>query len=199
MLLLKLIAADVRAKAQWCYGGQRWPDVAKALLTDGTAAMVWYRLMQWARRWRLTPLEMVFGKLNAIFCQCIIGRGAEFGPGLVLIHSHGVVINGSVRGGEHVYLEHQVTIGAERRVSPAIGSHVFVGAGAKIIGPVRIGDHARIGANAVVLADVPDGATAVGVPARIVRRRCDDSAETTAVANSSINSELVDVQPSAAG
>lgn len=193
MLLLRLIAADIRAKAQWCYGGQRWRDVAKAALTDGTAAMIWYRLMQWARRWRLAPLEMVFGKCNAIGCQCIIGRGAEFGPGLVLIHSHGVVINGSVRGGEHVYLEHQVTIGAERRASPLLGNHVFVGAGAKIIGAVRIGDHARIGANAVVLDDVPDGATAVGVPARIVRRR---SAEAS---SASANSELVAVQPSAAG
>ena len=51
--------------------------------------MILYRLMQWSRRRRLAPLEMVFNKLNAVFCNCIIGRGAEFGPGLVLIHSDG--------------------------------------------------------------------------------------------------------------
>jgi serine O-acetyltransferase len=169
--IFKLIAADVRAKSEWCYGDRRWSSTIKTLLTDGTAAMVWYRLMQWARRWRLAPLEMIFNKCNAICCNCIIGRGAEFGPGFVLIHSTGVVINGSVVGGEHVYIEHQVTIGAERRESPQLGSHVFIGAGAKIVGAVAIGDYAKIGANAVVLDDVPAGATAVGIPAKIVKLR----------------------------
>ena len=61
-----------------------------------------------------------------------------------------------------------MTIGAERRQAPTIGSGVFIGAGAKIIGPVVIGDRAKIGANAVVLADVPPGHTAVGVPARTI-------------------------------
>jgi serine O-acetyltransferase len=166
-----LIASDVRAKSQWCYGCTSWAATTKTLMTDGTAAMVWYRLMQWARRWRLVPLELIFNKANAIFCNCIIGRGAEFGPAFVLIHSTGVVINGQVRGGSHVYLEHQVTIGAERRQSPVLGDHVFVGAGAKIIGSVTIGSHARIGANAVVLDDIPSNATAVGIPAKVVRQR----------------------------
>lgn len=171
MSLLKLIASDLRAKADWCYGSTRLSDIAKALLTDGTPAMLCYRLMQWSRRWRLAPLEMLFNKLNAVCCHCIIGRGAEFGPAFVLVHAMGTVINGRVRGGEHVYLEHQVTIGAERRKSPTLGDHVFVGAGAKIIGPVQIGSRCRIGANAVVLCDIPDGATAVGIPAKVVRRR----------------------------
>ncbi|HEX5105944.1 MAG TPA: DapH/DapD/GlmU-related protein [Pirellulaceae bacterium] len=169
--LPSLIASDLRAKAEWCYESSGWKAIAKTLLTDGTAAMIWYRLMQWARKWRLTPLEMVFNKLNAICCNCIIGRGAEFGPGFVLIHSTGVVINGQVQGGSRVHLEHQVTIGAERRQSPVLGNRVFIGAGAKIIGPVHIGDDARIGANAVVLKDVPAGATAVGIPAKVVRQR----------------------------
>jgi serine O-acetyltransferase len=168
--LVQLVASDLRAKAQWCYGDTRWPSLIKTLLTDGTAAMLWYRLMQWSRRWRLAPLEMVCNKASAICCNCIIGRGAEFGPGFVLIHSTGVVINGKVRGGAHVYLEHQVTIGAERRQSPVLGNQVFVGAGAKIVGAVHVGDDCRIGANAVVVHDVPSGATAVGVPARVVRR-----------------------------
>jgi serine O-acetyltransferase len=151
------------------YGGTSWRNIVKTLLTDGTFAMVVYRLMQAAHAWKLAPLAMVFNKTNGIFGGCIIGRGAEFGPGFVLIHSNGVVINGSVRGGSNIKLEHQVTIGAERHVSPALGDDVFIGAGAKIIGGLRIGSRVRIGANAVVIDDIPDGATAVGIPARVVR------------------------------
>lgn len=169
--LFALIAADLRQKAQWQYEAVRPVTVVKVLLTDGTAAMIWYRLMQWARRWRLVPLEMVFNKLNAICCNCIIGRGADFGPGFVLVHSTGVVINGSVRGGRNVFIEHQVTIGAERRTSPVLGNDVFIGAGAKIIGSVTVGDGARVGANAVVVHDVPAHSTVVGIPAKVVRQR----------------------------
>lgn len=169
--LFRLIAADLRAKAAWCYGSAGSRAIVKVLLTDGTPAMVWYRLMQWARRWRLTPLEMLFNRINTICCDCVIGRGAEFGPGFVLIHSLGVVINGAVRGGRDVKIEHQVTIGAERRQSPVIGDDVFIGAGAKVIGGVGVGDGARIGANAVVVHDVPAHATVVGIPARVVRER----------------------------
>jgi serine O-acetyltransferase len=133
--------------------------------------MVWYRLMQWAGRWRLAPLEMLFNRCNTLFCGCIIGRGADFGPGFVLVHGIGVVINGAVRGGANVKVEHQVTIGAERGRSPTLGDDVFIGAGAKVFGGITVGSGVRIGANAVVLADIPDHATAVGIPAKVVRIR----------------------------
>jgi serine O-acetyltransferase len=186
--LFRLLGADLRTKARWCYESDGWKAVLKVLLTDGTTAMILYRLMQWARRWHLAPLEMLFNKFNAVLCNCIIGRGAEFGPGLVLIHSTGVVINGQVRGGRGVHIEHQVTIGAERRQSPVLGDDVFLGAGAKIIGPITIGDGARIGANAVVLEDVPPHCTAVGIPARVVRRRTPGDSEkpNVPVANGSV-------------
>jgi serine O-acetyltransferase len=66
---------------------------------------------------------------------------------------------------------HDVTIGTnmEREGVPVLGDDVFVGAGAKILGPVRIGSGARIAANSLVLQDVPEGATAIGVPARVLR------------------------------
>jgi serine O-acetyltransferase len=168
--LFALIAEDLRRKALWCYQSDHPRDRLKALLTDGTAAMVLYRLMQWSR-WRgLVPLELLFNKLNAVLCRCVIGRGAEFGPGFVLVHSDGVVINGAVRGGSGVHLEHQVTLGAEGRRCPVLGDDVFLGAGARVIGGVRVGHGARVGANAVVIADVPDHCTAVGVPARVIAR-----------------------------
>ncbi len=169
--MLRLVMTDLRRKAAWCYEDEHPRAVFKVLLTDGTMAMIMYRGMQWARRCRLAPLELLFNRLNSICCNCIIGRGAEFGAGFVLIHATGVVINGRVCGGENVFIEHQVTIGAERRQSPKIGNDVFIGAGAKILGEITVGDHARIGANAVVLHDVPAFATVAGIPARVVRQR----------------------------
>ncbi len=172
---------DIKAKAQWCYGDVNARTLLKTCLTDGTAAMLLYRLMQWSRHYRLEPLAMLFNKLNGFLCQCIIGRGAEFGPGFVLIHSNGVVINGSTRGGRNVFIEHQVTIGAEEQQSPELGNDIFIGAGAKVVGAVRIGDHAKVGANAVVVHDVPEGATVGGVPAKVIRTRTITAAATIAV------------------
>lgn len=174
--LCGMLLGDLRAKAAWCYESDSGRSVLKVLLTDGTPSMVLYRCMQAARRGRIVPLEMLFNRLNTIFCNCVIGRGAEFGPRFVLIHASGVVINGRVRGGSDIFIEHQVTIGAERQLSPILGSHIFIGAGAKIIGGITIADHCRVGANAVVVRDVPAFATVAGVPARVVRRRMGPSA-----------------------
>lgn len=159
---------DLKAKSEWCYGSTTLRNLLKTCLTDGTMAMFWYRLMQWAGSWKLAPLAMVFNKCNAIFCQCIIGRGADFGRRFVIIHSQGIVINGSVKAGDDIKLEHQVTIGAERNTSPELGSDIFIGAGAKIIGAVQIGSHAKIGANAVVVKNVDSYTTVGGIPARVI-------------------------------
>jgi serine O-acetyltransferase len=159
---------DLRRKALWMYGSDRGSALLKALLTSGTVAMILYRLMQWSRRYRFVPLELIFNKLNAICCNCIIGRGAEFGPGLVFIQSTGLVINGRVRGGRDVTLYHQVTLGGEQDRVPILGNDVLIGAGAKVIGPVRIGDGARVAVNSAVFRDVPPGTTVMGVPARPV-------------------------------
>lgn len=167
----RLVLEDLRAKSEWNYQRADWKALLHTLATDGTAAMILYRLMQWAAARRLSLLAFVFNKLNAVFNNCIVGRSAHFGPRFVLIHATGVVINSDVRGGSDVRVEHQVTIGSERHRAPVLGDHVFIGAGAKIIGGVRVGSHVRIGANAVVVHDVPAHCTVVGVPARIVRRR----------------------------
>ncbi|CAN5155667.1 hypothetical protein BH11PLA2_BH11PLA2_42210 [soil metagenome] len=167
--MISLFLSDVRAKAAWVHGTCTAATMLKVLLADGTAAMLHYRLMQWSRKWRLVPLEMVFNRLNSGLCGCVIGRGAEFGPGFVMVHSNGIVINGAVRGGRNIILEHQVTIGAEKRAYPTLGDDVFIGAGAKVFGGITIGSRVKIGANAVVLTNIPDDATAVGIPAKVVR------------------------------
>ncbi len=90
------------------------------------------------------------------------------GGGLLIPHPNGIVIHPAAAIGPNCLLFQQVTIGATERGTPTLGGHVDVGAGARIIGPVTIGDHARIGANAVVTTDIPAGATAIGIPARII-------------------------------
>lgn len=159
------IRADLASKRRLYsqYGASY--SLPRTLMTDGTSANVLYRTQEW--------LAARFGKvaglpphiLNKWFNGCVIGIGARFEPGFVLIHPIGVVINASVRGGRDVWLESSVVIGDNRGGSPVLGNGVFVGSGAKIIGPLQVGDGARVGANAVVLKDVPPGATAIGIPA----------------------------------
>ena len=169
---LRFLVADIKEKARVVYDRDDAAGILKTLATDGTFAMVVYRLMQGSRELGLAPLEMVFNKVNAAVGGCIIGRGAEFGPGFVLFHSNGIVINGKVRAGSSVHVFHQVTLGNDDTgEAPTLGSNVYIGAGAKVIGPVTVGDGARIGANAVVVHDVEPDTTVAGIPARPVRRR----------------------------
>ena len=88
---------------------------------------------------------------------------------LVLIHGYNVVINPLVRIGKNCTILHEVTIGAIKDGVPRLGDNIYIGCGAKILGGVQIGNNAKIGACAVVLSDVPENATAVGFPARIIK------------------------------
>jgi serine O-acetyltransferase len=103
-------------------------------------------------------------------CGAQIPLGCRIGGGLRLPHPIGVVIHADAQIGPNCIIFQQVTLAEEKGLAPVVGGHVEIGAGAKIIGGVVIGDHAKIGANCVVLRDVPAGATAVGIPARIVMR-----------------------------
>jgi serine O-acetyltransferase len=92
---------------------------------------------------------------------------SRIGGGLLIPHPNGIVIHPDASIGPNCLIFQQVTIGSrEGKGVPTIGGHVDIGAGAKILGGVRIGDHARIGANSVVLRDVPEGWDAFGIPAK---------------------------------
>lgn len=86
----------------------------------------------------------------------------------MLPHPNGIVIAPGAVVGANCIIFQQVTLGTSDGGYPTLGDEVYVGAGAKILGPVLIGDGARIGANAVVVRDVPAGCTAIGVPARVI-------------------------------
>jgi len=102
-----------------------------------------------------------------------IHPGAKIGKGLFIDHGMGVVIGETTEIGDNCTLYQGVTLGGtgkdHGKRHPTLGNNVMVGSGAKILGPFRVGDNARVAAGAVVLDEVPDNATAVGVPARVVR------------------------------
>ncbi|HEY0666351.1 MAG TPA: serine O-acetyltransferase [Gallionella sp.] len=101
-----------------------------------------------------------------------IHPGATIGRRFFIDHGMGVVIGETAEIGDDVTLYHGVTLGGtswkEGKRHPTLGNGVVVGAGAKILGPIHIGDNAKIGSNAVVVKSVPAGATATGIPARIL-------------------------------
>lgn len=109
-------------------------------------------------------------RIWSVLTQSQIPPNTNIEGGLFLPHATGIIVHPKTRIGPNCTLFQQVTLGsvADGGGLPHLVGDVMVGAGAKILGPVRIGAHARIGANAVVLQDVPDGASAVGIPARII-------------------------------
>jgi serine O-acetyltransferase len=101
-----------------------------------------------------------------------IHPGATIGRRFFIDHGMGVVIGETAEIGDDCTLYHGVTLGGtswnKGKRHPTLGAGVVIGAGAKILGPITVGAHAKIGSNAVVVKDVPPGATAIGIPARVV-------------------------------
>ena len=119
-------------------------------------------------------LATLVSRLSRIFTSVEIEVGAQIGPGMIILHGVGLTITAFAVIGERCQLMQGVTVGAiwmpeeNRFGAPRIGDDVKIFSGAQVLGDVHVGDGAYIGANAVVLKDVPAGATAVGVPARVI-------------------------------
>lgn len=130
-------------------------------------ATAFYRAARWAHRHRWKGLPTLFERLNMLLFGIEISSGIEIGPGLYIPHPYGTVVIAARIGANATFI-HSVTVGMRNEWEfPVIGDGVFVGAGARVLGGVRLGDGSTIGANAVVISDVPAGATAVGVPAKV--------------------------------
>jgi len=144
----------------------------------GFYAMMLYRISNLLWRWKLKFLALIVYAASRIITGVDIHPAARIEPGVVIDHGMGTVIGSTAGIGSGTIIYHGVTLGARRIESgkrhPDIGRNVFIGSGAKVLGAVKVGDGARIGANAVVLNDVPAGAVAVGVPARILEKKQDN-------------------------
>lgn len=148
-----------------------------AILVHRLAHRLWRRNLKWLAR--------VLANVARLFTGIEIHPGAVIGRRFFIDHGMGVVIGETAVIGDDCTLYHGVTLGGttwqKGKRHPTLGRDVVVGAGAKVLGPIEIGEGARIGSNAVVVKSVPPGATAVGVPGRIIesagdaatRRRAD--------------------------
>lgn len=147
---------------------------AEVILTyPGLHALFWHRFSHYLYRHRL----YLIAKMNAQFWRFITGieihPGATIGTGVFIDHGMGIVIGETAEIEDDVVLFHGVTLGGTGKETgkrhPTVKKGAMLSANAKILGPITIGKDAKIGAGAVVLKDIPDGATAVGIPAKVVR------------------------------
>lgn len=145
---------------------RQWWDPSRQLIQSIRCHQEWQK-RGGVLAWYFCKVSILRHRFWSVVTGADIPLNCQLGGGFLMVHPNGVVIHPEARIGPNCMLLQQVTIVE----GVTIGGHVDVCAGAKIISSVTIGDHARIGANAVVLCDVPPGATAVGVPARIIPRR----------------------------
>ena len=143
------------------------------LLYPGVHAILYHRLAHWLYRHSLLFLARLVSQWSRFWTGIEIHPGATIGRRFVIDHGMGIVIGETAEIGDDCLLYHGVTLGGtgkdHGKRHPTLGNNVMVSAGAKVLGPFKVGDNSRIAANAVVLSEIPPEATAVGVPARVVR------------------------------
>jgi serine O-acetyltransferase len=158
-----------------------WSCYKNAYMAPGFWILQFHRFGMWARGQRsailripLTVIHVFLVRLSEILWGISIGVNAKVGRRCVIEHFGGIVIHSGAVIGDDVRIQHGVTIGNKLPTrpldAPVLGDRIYIGAGAKVLGRIRIGNDVSIGANAVVIADVPSNSTAVGVPARIIKR-----------------------------
>lgn len=143
------------------------------LLYPGVHAVIFHRISHWLWTHHLHFLARLNSQLARHCTGIEIHPGARIGRRLVIDHGMGIVIGETAEVGDDCLIYHGVTLGGtgkdHGKRHPTIGNNVLISTGAKVLGPFNVGDNARIAANAVVLNEIPADATAVGVPARVVR------------------------------
>ena len=143
------------------------------LLYPGVHATLYHRLAHCLYRHRLFFLARLVSQWSRFWTGIEIHPGAKIGRRFVIDHGMGIVIGETAEVGDDCLIYHGVTLGGtgkdQGKRHPTLGNNVMVSAGAKVLGPFKVGDNSRIASNAVVLSEIPSDATAVGVPARVVR------------------------------
>ncbi len=143
------------------------------LLYPGVHATINHRLAHFLYCHNLKFLARMVSQWSRFWTGIEIHPGATIGRRLVIDHGMGIVIGETAEVGDDCLIYHGVTLGGtgkdQGKRHPTLGNNVLVSTGAKVLGPFRVGDNVRIAANAVVLSEIPSDATAVGVPARVVR------------------------------
>ena len=143
------------------------------LLYPGYKALMSHRRANWCFRHNLKFLARWISERAKRRTGIEIHPAAKIGRGVLIDHGMGVVIGETAEVGDGCTIYQGVTLGGTGKDTgkrhPTIGNNVLIGSGAKVLGPFRVGDNARIAAGAVVLQEIPADATAVGVPARVVR------------------------------
>ncbi len=150
-------------------------NIEVALLYSGYHAVLAYRIAHILHIRGYKVAARLISQTAKFFTGIEIHPGAKIGKGLFIDHGTGVVIGETAEIGDNCTLYQGVTLGGTGKDvgkrHPTLGNNVMVGAGAKILGPFKVGDNSKIASNAVVLSEVPSDSTAVGIPARIVKRR----------------------------
>ena len=143
------------------------------LLYQGVHAILFHRVAHWFYRHKIMFVARLISQISRFITGIEIHPGAQIGRRLVIDHGMGIVIGETAEIGDDCLIYHGVTLGGtgkdQGKRHPTIGNNVLISCGAKVLGPFKVGDNARIAANAVVLTEVPEDATAVGIPAQIVR------------------------------
>ncbi|MCI6991045.1 MAG: serine O-acetyltransferase [Clostridiales bacterium] len=143
------------------------------LLYPGVHATVYHRAAHFCYCHNMKFLARTISQWSRFWTGIEIHPGAKIGRRLVIDHGMGIVIGETAEVGDDCLIYHGVTLGGtgkdQGKRHPTIGNNVLLSTGSKVLGPFKVGDGARIAANAVVLKEIPENATAVGVPARVVR------------------------------
>lgn len=155
------------------------------LLYPTIHALIAYRISHFLYTKKLFFLARLISQIARFITGIEIHPGAKIGKGLVIDHGMGVVIGETAEIGDNVLLYHGVTLGGtgkdKGKRHPTIGDNVIIGSGAKVLGAIFIGSNAKIGANSVVLKDVPEGATAVGIPAKNIVKKKEEARSISSV------------------
>ena len=143
------------------------------LLYPGFHALIFYRISHRLYQKKHFFLARMISQWGRGFTGIEIHPGAKIGRGLFIDHGAGVVIGETAEVGDNVTIYHGVTLGGtgkdEGKRHPTVCDNVLLGTGCKVLGPITIGENSRVGANSVVLKCIPANATAIGIPARVVR------------------------------